>query len=103
MERTDPNCRLIYVKQYIRTKNARLLLISNNSVQATFVDRTQVLTTNSYSYFYGKKQGCFRLMKQDAEDPEVLLRERYTKELGKKLLGWISAADDYCVGQHEDE
>lgn len=42
-------------------------------------------------------------MKQDAEDPEVLLRERYTKELGKKLLGWISAADDYCIGQHEDE
>lgn len=100
MDSAATSNRLVYIKQYIRTKNARLFLISNNSVQSQFIDQSQVLCTNAESWTFDKKEGTFCPMSED-ESPQVLLRERYTKELGRKLLGWIST-DDFECGAHDE-
>lgn len=48
--------KIVYIKNYVKVKNARLFLLSNNTSQSKFIDNSQILClTSTNSLHFDKK------------------------------------------------
>ena len=76
----------VYVKKWIKTKNAILFRLSNKIVQVIFKDRTEIiLSSESRIVTYKNKlqeQNIYQLSSAlESNNPEMIKRLKYTKEL----------------------
>lgn len=86
--------KIVYIKNYVKVKNAKLFLLSNNTTQAKFIDNTQILcfASNSSMCFDKKAEEFVEISPDDTVD--ILIRENYTKELAIKLFDWLKMTDE---------
>lgn len=52
--------KMVYIKNYVKVKNAKIFLLSNDTAQSKFIDNTQILcTTMATSLYFDKKTDEF--------------------------------------------
>jgi polo-like kinase 1 len=85
--RVDYNAKaLIYVKKWVRTKNAHFFKLSNRVVQVDFKDKKQIILSPvsrlvQYRNKRGEKQYLDLQLAIESENQELVKRLNYTKEI----------------------
>ena len=86
--------KIVFIKDYIKVKNAKLFHLSNDTAQAKFIDNSQVLCQSAEdSYYIDKKGEGFRHIEKE-DSGETLIREIFTRELARKLFNWLKPSDE---------